>query len=120
MLFKYSSNNSGGSWWVTDEGWKALEVAGWTVNWTVNEKHIGQKKGADRWLGALATSAEKELGSLQEAITEFESASGANFSDEGCNCCGPPHDMSYLDEDGKTQYVDCYDFISRARTNPWD
>ncbi len=30
---EYSSNNSGGSWWLTDADWKALEDAGWTVVW---------------------------------------------------------------------------------------
>jgi hypothetical protein len=120
MLFKYSSNNSGGSWWISDEGWKALEAAGWTVNWCVDEKHLGQRKGTERWLSALATSAEKELGSLQDAITELEFATGANFSDEGCNCCGPPHNMFYTDEEGAHHYVDCYDFRNNTRVNPWD
>ena len=119
MLFKYGSNNSGGSWWISDEGWKALEAAGWTVNWCADEKHIGQKPGAERWLGALATRAEKEFDNLQEAITDFESATGANFADEGCNCCGPPHDMSYTDEAGNHHYVDYQDFRSCARINPW-
>ena len=33
MYVEYSSNNSGGSWWLTDENWKALEDAGWMVHW---------------------------------------------------------------------------------------
>jgi hypothetical protein len=33
MRVEYDSNNSGGGWWVKDEGWKALEEAGWHVIW---------------------------------------------------------------------------------------
>lgn len=33
MLIEYSSNNSGGSWWLDKKDWIALEKAGWTVQW---------------------------------------------------------------------------------------
>jgi hypothetical protein len=33
MIIEYSSNNSGGPWWLKDEDWKALEAAGWHVMW---------------------------------------------------------------------------------------
>ena len=33
MRVEYSSNNSGGGWWLRDEDWKALEDAGWEVEW---------------------------------------------------------------------------------------
>lgn len=33
MKITYSSNNSGGSWWLTDKDWKALDKAGWHVIW---------------------------------------------------------------------------------------
>jgi hypothetical protein len=33
MYVEYSSNNSGGHWWMKDEDWKALERAGWIVVW---------------------------------------------------------------------------------------
>lgn len=33
MNVRYSSNNSGGDWWLTDEDWLALERAGWSVEW---------------------------------------------------------------------------------------
>lgn len=49
MKITYSSNNSGGGWWLKDEDWKALEKAGWFCVWgqyyfcgsnyTFNEKH---------------------------------------------------------------------------------
>ena len=33
MRVEYSSNNSGGGWWLKDEDWKKLEKAGWVVEW---------------------------------------------------------------------------------------
>lgn len=30
---EYGSNNSGGEWWLSDEQWRALELAGWEVVW---------------------------------------------------------------------------------------
>jgi len=35
---EYNSNNSGGSWWLTDEDWWKLENAGWNVKWASHEK----------------------------------------------------------------------------------
>lgn len=33
MIVEYSSNNSGGSWWLKDKDWLALEKGGWSVKW---------------------------------------------------------------------------------------
>lgn len=77
MKVTYSSNNSGGSWWLNDEQWRALEKAGWKLSRPS--------------LGAIATDAEKEFNSIREAIDEFESITGENSYEEGCECCGPPH-----------------------------
>lgn len=33
MYIEYNSNNSGGYWWLEDEDWKALEAAGWVIEW---------------------------------------------------------------------------------------
>lgn len=33
MYVEYSSNNSGGHWWLEDADWKNLEAAGWKVEW---------------------------------------------------------------------------------------
>ena len=30
---EYNPNNSGGHWWLTDDNWRALEAAGWKVQW---------------------------------------------------------------------------------------
>lgn len=121
MYIEYESNNSGGSWWLEDEHWRALEAAGWKVLWaSLEEKHtdkgdyecdtdgtpllvpIGDSsfrgsmvcEGADgeyRWLGALATHAFRVGLSLREAVAEWERVTGLDASDSGCECCGPPH-----------------------------
>jgi len=123
MMIKYHSNNSGGSWWLNDKDWKRLEKAGWKVVWA-NEEFVYEngeftfdkkgfpvtkksksprfakkdKKGDWRWLGALAKRAFKDFPSLKEAMEEFEKITGQDVTDEGCNCCGPPHSFETLTE----------------------
>lgn len=121
MKVKYTSNNSGGSWWLSDEDWIKLEKNGWLVEWggsyfcsaTIpswqapdgrpepcknNNECPGHRKydnyeqaDKDRYLGALAKSAWKEFDSEDDAIEEFEKITEQNVSDDGCNCCGQPH-----------------------------
>lgn len=85
-VIRYSSNNSGGSWWLSDDDWKALEKAGWAVNWK-----------EERWLRALATSAHRVGLSYDEAVAEFERVTGQCADSAGCACCGQPH-YFYEDE----------------------
>ncbi len=33
MKVEYTTNNSGGEWWLKDKDWIALEKAGWYVDW---------------------------------------------------------------------------------------
>lgn len=81
-VIRYSSNNSGGSWWLSDDDWKALEKAGWVVDWS-----------EERWLGALAMSAYRVSLSYDEAVAEFEQLTGQCADSEGCECCGQPHNF---------------------------
>lgn len=93
MRIRYSSNNSGGEWWLSDDDWRKLEEHGWTVNWLANNPFY-QKFGLDqrgRWLGALAKEAAKEFDSVDDAINEWEKVLGMDSSEEGCSCCGQPH-----------------------------
>ena len=92
MIVEYSSNNSGGGWWLTDANWYDLEKVGWKVHWLKDETiEIFKPDSEGRWLGALATKAHKDFPSVKDAIKEFEEITGQNVADEGCNCCGPPH-----------------------------
>lgn len=98
---EYSSNNSGGSWWLSDDDWKELEKGGWVVDWVADQEDTGScRSDSDgRWLGALACSAylvveaRTESGAESKAIAAFEDATIQSLTDEGCSCCGPPHSM---------------------------
>lgn len=117
---EYSSNNSGGSWWLKDDDWYALEAAGWTVRWKKDASdHPWFKPDKDgRWLGALATHAEIVVSSLADAkdkIREWEQITGQDITDEGCNCCGQPHNFHITKADGGWE-----DPVSVRRWSRWD
>lgn len=83
MKVIYRSNNSGGYWWLEDEDWKALESAGWVVEWK-----------EERWMGALAITASIDnVESEEVAIAKWELATGMDASETGCPCCGQPHNF---------------------------
>lgn len=106
VLVEYSSNNSGGRWWLCDDDWSALEAAGWTVSWVKDDPYsMPSAKKTGRWLGALATSASKAFENPADAISEFERITHQDASDIGCNCCGPPHTFSYEDSEGRSHYA---------------
>lgn len=131
MYIEYASNNSGGDWWLEDNDWRALEKAGWIVQWAwlsplYNDEgeHVYEANGlpklalasennskfslnksvkeGDRWLGALAHKAYKPgCGSLREAANEWEEVTGKSALDAGCPCCGQPHSFMLYSDDGK-------------------
>ena len=102
MQVEYSSNNSGGKWWLTDDNWKALEAAGWKVEWYADKTDSTDRPYKNgRWLGALATYATLEgCSSLREAATKWESITGMSATDAGCPCCGQPHTFRLYDDKG--------------------
>lgn len=83
-ILDYKSNNSGGSWWLDDAAWKALDATVWNVDWL-----------SDRWLGALAKSASVDLDqhglTRDQAIAIWADATKALPDARGCDCCGRPH-----------------------------
>jgi len=93
VIVEYTSNNSGGKWWLTDDDWHALEAAGWKVEWAKDDTYYQSSKllENDRWLGALATRATLECDSLESAVRSFEKHTGQDIQAKGCSCCGPPH-----------------------------
>ncbi len=120
MKVTYHTNNSGGSWWLKDIDWLALERAGWYVMWggtqSCNEEGTLQVPPLHKWgdrcpghrafqsfkdlknagddsrfLGAAAVQASKDFSSPGEAMREFERVTGRTVTDEGCHCCGAPH-----------------------------
>lgn len=101
MRVEYSSNNSGGGWWLKDRDWRALEAAGWKVKWVAEDTTslIGSPDG--RWLGALATHAERKGLHLSEAIEEWERVVGQSSDAPGCSCCGQPHHFTEYNDAGE-------------------
>lgn len=123
---EYDSNNSGGSWWLSDEDWKALEAAGWKVRWhwmteDYNDEELGDDglpklirkpeeggkfswdnaKEGDRFLGALAMKAWRHGLSMLQAADEWEKITGKSSTDAGCACCGQPHRFTEYDDKGE-------------------
>lgn len=106
---EYHSNNSGGSFWLTDDDWRALEAAGWKVDWVATStsgRYSWGEPGAERYMGALATEARRYGVTLEQAIREFDSVTTQNSSDLGCSCCGTPHSFTLYDANGR--YVDSW------------
>lgn len=120
----YDSNNSGGKWWLKDADWKALEQAGWTVLWAKEKIGVAadyntflDKDG--RYMGALATKAAKQFESAKEGIAEWERVTGQDAGDEGCHCCGCPHNFEFGEADdppvvGKWFSLKDYRYISAS------
>lgn len=99
---EYDSNNSGGRWCLDDNDWKALEAAGWDVDWFANPKDpIVKADSEGRFLGALAMGAKRRGLTLREAVDEFERVTKATSTDAGCACCGKPHHFTEYTDDGK-------------------
>lgn len=103
----YDSNNSGGTWWLTDDDWKALEGAGWTVDWVDDSDRPAMGMAKDgRFLGALAMHASIDTDDPDAAIAEWSRVTGQDPASIGCNCCGPPHSFDVYDhKTGKTTWL---------------
>lgn len=108
-VYEYSSNNSGGSWWLKKKDWEALEKAGWKVKWGngdytwKNGNHVLDEKGYplyeksdSEWLGTPAKTAWFKAKTLDEAVSSFEEATSESVDEVGCPCCGEPHSISEL------------------------
>ena len=98
-IVEYTTNNSGGSWWLTDQNWHDLAAAGWDVKWWKDQDH--KYFAGERFLGALATTATRIGLSLEDAIKEFETITGQDHTDEGCSCCGEPHAFRLIGPEGE-------------------
>lgn len=84
---EYTENNSGGYWRLTEEMWGDLRAAGWT-------DHEWSQHGLEK-TGFL---------SLNYGIAEWEAVTGLDAADEGCPCCGLPHNFTFTDAEGNREY----------------
>jgi hypothetical protein len=92
---KYSPNNSGGSWWLKDQDWKALEQEGWVIDWYATREPTSYRPDPypdGRWFDSLAAGALIETDDEPLIIIQaWEKTTNQDASAEGCNCCGEPH-----------------------------
>lgn len=89
---QYSSNNSGGSWWLSEADRKALEAAGWLVEWSEWERGRHSWSWSDS--GTPAHYAWAPVGMTEDqACEDFERVTGQSPDAQGCNCCGQPHNF---------------------------
>ena len=77
MSIVYSSNNSGGSWWLSAKQWEALEAAGWKIT--------------DHSFDGAPCEAVRHGVTRSEAIAEWVDITGQDPNALGCPCCGRPH-----------------------------
>jgi hypothetical protein len=115
---EYSSNNSGGSDWLSAKDWEALRNAGWKL-FTFDDtayrdgESIPDKNGLPSYKSEVAEGeqdkdkftitslkgrykyAYKLFNNIQEALKEFEELTGQDVTAEGCNCCGAPHSFTW-------------------------
>lgn len=104
ICVEYDTNNSGGSYWLKNNDWEALRNAGWLLmDWDNAYYENGQYVADETGLPKVTRPAQLEsahyafkmFDSISDAIKEFEKLTGQDVTDEGCNCCGPPHSFTW-------------------------
>jgi len=85
---EFSENNSGGSFWLTQENYDALKARGWVGEGILEDRYAGRR------LRRYDTS-------MIMALAEFEDATGWDPDEEGCGCCGQPFNFYKYDDDGR-------------------
>jgi len=90
MKIRYSTNNSGGNYWLSEKNWYELQRAGWEIlELTKDEYGYGR---------TLCHEAFLDCSSVEEAKASFQQATGLNPTTRGCSCCGMPHQFTEEDE----------------------
>jgi hypothetical protein len=114
--YEFSENNSGGSWWLNKKDYENLIKAGWKLPEKDTHKDFTLLDTKDIpyfWRKGMTFEAE----TMQEAVTSWESATGRDFFEEGCNCCGAPFSI-YCGEGNSYEHMSG-DSISRVPVRPW-
>src|SRR5574343_270648 len=108
--YRFSENNSGGSWWLTKEDYEALFEAGW-IQPEPEEKDSPIRRLSQLLSGGVPYewrhNVTGKFASIRDAVQSFEKATGKDFFEKGCNCCGAPFSIS-LDTGGPN---DKYEYI---------
>lgn len=103
--YEFSENNSGGSWWLNKSDYEALFAAEWKYD-RPEEDSGGLLGNPDEpWLNHPGDDTPYgwrhnlylEAESMEVAVKNWEAATGKNFFELGCNCCGAPFSISCSD-----------------------
>ena len=122
-VYEFSENNSGGSWWLSRADYEALFATGWKYEpdeYDIKEGH-DKRPFLDRkdstvpygWRHGLRA----EFSCLRDAVESWERATGRNFFEEGCNCCGAPYSI-HSTGDGEYEWISG-DSVERIPVRPW-
>jgi hypothetical protein len=109
MLIQYYSNNSGGRDWLSSEDWKKLDRSGWRLYGFDSFVYEGcsYKRDEDGFPERASSTVDdphfamKMFQSMDDAIAEWESIVGQDPEEEGCECCGQPHEFSEIRQEVK-------------------
>ena len=121
--YTFSENNSGGSWWLSRENYDALMEKGW--KYEPSEYDIKQNHDTQSFMNSQTDNVPYgwrhgltgEFESIREAVESFELATGKDFFDQGCNCCGAPFSISSRG-DNDYEYLSG-DSVAHTPNRPW-
>ena len=85
---EYNENNNGGRVWLGKELAEKLIADGWKNITTTDHAMFGL------WTLQKVFVAKNAKEAMTIAIREWEKVTKMDASEEGCNCCGPPHSFS--------------------------
>jgi hypothetical protein len=116
MLYTFSENNSGGSWWLERADYDALRAAGWQEPVAIDgpfAAYFDEPGVPYAWRHGWTLECE----SIRAAVENWEKATGREFFEQGCNCCGAPYSISGSDGD-KWEHISGDDAEQRP-VRPW-
>lgn len=100
MFFRFSENNSGGTWWLSGDVYLALLQTG---DWGLEASNVAGSDVLRREMQDLKHYLRHELvgqfDSIHAARASFESIANVNLDEPGCECCGHPFRITetYMD-----------------------
>jgi hypothetical protein len=94
MLIEFRNVNNGGQEWIDDDMWKALEAAGWKVDWS--EKRSLRRTATKDYTGVVTDcpSFDFMTGMERQALDDIEAIIGDPYDREDrmyCDCCDYPY-----------------------------
>lgn len=104
---EYLTGVSGGDTFMDDDDWDRLERAGWVIDWAAHYAnsptvYFDEATALYRFHNSNLAAKKAYLpnATLNEALQSFDSNTTADYTDTGCDCCGPPHHFTEYDKDG--------------------